>query len=179
MKVLMINSHFTSGGPPRIMNGIYDVLKANGHECKIAAARETEYKPEDSIKIGGNIYINALKSRLLDNEGFNAAKATEKLVEHIKRYNPDIIHLHNLHGYYLNVEMLFEFLKRFSKPVVWTLHDMWPFSGHSAVCDFSSCEKWKMECSKCPCLKEYPSAFCDFSKRNFHKKMRQSILIMF
>ncbi|MCF0105346.1 MAG: glycosyltransferase [Holdemanella sp.] len=173
MKVLQINSFFTVGGPPRIVNGIYDTLKENGHDCKIAAAREELYVPEDSIRIGSkkDAYINALKARVFDNEGFNAKSATLKLIKDIEAYNPDIIHLHNLHGYFINVEILFDYLKKTNKPIVWTLHDCWTMTGHCAHFDFIGCDKWKTQCFDCPQLKEYPSSFgLDHSKNNYISK---------
>lgn len=159
MKVLQINSFFSVGGPPRIMNGIYDTLKENGYECKIAASREKMYVPEDSLRIGSDIAtkINAVKARIFDNEGFNGIRETKRLIKYIESYDPDIIHLHNLHGYVLNVELLFEFLKKIQKPIVWTLHDCWSFTGHCAYFDAAACEQWKTECIDCKQLKMYPS----------------------
>lgn len=173
MKVLQINSFFSVGGPPRIMNGIYDTLKENGIECKIAASREKLYALEDSYQVCSdkNVKINALKARLFDNEGFNAKKDTQKLVEYIKQYDPDIIHLHNLHGYCINLEVLFGYLKSCQKPVVWTLHDCWAFTGHCAHFDLIGCSKWKEQCSTCSQTKEYPASFFhDRSEKNYKEK---------
>lgn len=174
MKILQINSFFSVGGPPRIVNGIYDVLKENGHECKIAAAREKLYAPDDSIQIGNSYdtYINALKTRIFDDEGLSAKRATRELIQNIEQYNPDIIHLHNLHGYYINIESLFDYIKAADKPVVWTLHDCWAFTGHCAHFDLIKCEKWKNECYQCPQKTEYPSScLMNRAKRNYdHKK---------
>ena len=173
MKVLQINSFFSVGGPPRIMNGIYDTLKENGIECKIAASREKFYAMEDSYQVCSdkNVKINALKARLFDNEGFNAKKDTQRLVEYIKQYDPDIIHLHNLHGYCINLEVLFGYLKSCQKPVVWTLHDCWAFTGHCAYFDVVGCKKWKEQCSSCSQTKEYPSSlFLDHCEKNYKEK---------
>ena len=173
MKVLQINSFFTVGGPPRIMNGIYDTLKENGIECKIAAARGQMNVPEDSFRVGTemNVKFNALKARIFDNEGFNAKKATQKLIRFIEDYNPDIIHLHNLHGYSYNLQTLFSYLKKTEKPIVWTLHDCWTMTGHCAHFALVGCEKWKTGCFCCPQIKEYPSSFgIDNSKKNYLAK---------
>lgn len=161
MKVLQINSFFTVGGPPRIVNGIYDTLIEEGHECKIAAAREKMYKPNDSIRIGGKFsaYINALSCRLFDDDGFRSKAATRKLIKEIEKYNPDVIHLHNLHGYYINIEILFDYLKRSSKPIYWTLHDCWAFTGHCSHFTAAKCERWKTRCRDCPQEREYPSCY--------------------
>ena len=173
MRVLQINSFFSVGGPPRIVNGLYDTLIEQGHVCKIAAARESQYVPKDSIQIGKpyRAYINAAEARLLDNDGMSAKDATNRLITRIIDYNPDIIHLHNLHGYYINIERLFHFLKESNKPVVWTLHDCWAFTGHCAHFDLIKCEKWMTECADCPQKREYPSSYVlSMSRRNFNAK---------
>lgn len=174
MRILQINSFFSVGGPPRIVNGIYDTLKKQGHDCKIAAARKKMYVPDDSIRIGNEIevYSNALKARLFDNEGRNAKRATKEFIRKIVQYNPDIIQLHNVHGYYINYEKLFPFLKQYGKPIVWTFHDCWPMTGHCVHFDYIGCEKWKNEgCFACPQSNEYPtSIIADSSTINFEKK---------
>lgn len=175
MRVFMINSFFSVGGPPRIMNGIYDTLVAEGQECKIAAAREKEYVPKDSIRIGSKLAVckNAFLCRLFDNEGFCAKSETKKLVRQIEEYKPDIIHIHNLHGYYINVEILFEYLKHANIPIVWTLHDCWAFTGHCPHFDFIECSQWKLgECKKCTQKDIYPKSigFSNSHKNYMRKK---------
>lgn len=173
MKILQINSFFSVGGPPRIMNGIHDMLKREGIECKIAASREQQYDAVNSIQIGSKIdvYLNAIKARLFDNEGFNAKKSTQKLIKEIEEYNPDLIHLHNLHGYYINVEELFDYLKIYGKPVVWTLHDCWPITGHCPYFSMAKCNNWISGCHDCPQKREYPkSVFMDNSPQNWKRK---------
>lgn len=180
MKILQINSFFSVGGPPRIMNGIHDILKREGIECKIAASREQQYDAANSIRIGskGDVYLNAIKARLFDNEGFNAKKATQKLIKEIEEYNPDLIHLHNLHGYYINVEELFDYLKTYGKTVVWTLHDCWPITGHCPYFSMVKCNKWILGCHDCPQKREYPkSTFIDHSARNWKRKKNAFIMV--
>ncbi len=175
MKVLQINSVCGIRGTGRICTDIADILTQNGHECKIAYGREAvpEQYEKYSFKIGSDfsVKIDALKSRLFDNAGFNSVCATKKLIKWIEEYNPDIIHLHNIHGYYLNVEILFDYLKKANKPIVWTLHDCWSFTGHCAYFDFVGCNKWKSGCEKCPQKHEYPSSFfTDNSYKNYIRK---------
>ena len=151
MKVLQINSFFSVGGPPRIMNGIYTTLKENAHDCLIAAARERILFPEDSIRIGTPIGVNknAVLARIFDNDGFNAKYATKQLINQIKAYNPDVIQIHNLHGYFINIELLFDYIRSSNIPVVWTLHDCWSLTGHCAYFSFVNCNKWKEQCFNC------------------------------
>ena len=97
----------------------------------------------------------------------------KELIKQIRDYAPDIIHLHNLHGCYINVDVLFRFLKIYGKPVVWTLHDCWPFTGHCAHFAVAGCEKWKTGCYDCPQRKSYPVALLlDQSKRNYLAKKK-------
>ena len=175
MRVLQINSFFSVGGPPRIMNGMYDTLKAQGHECRIAAAREKEYAAEDSIHIGNkrDVYFNAAGARIFDNDGFCNTRATKKLIEEIVTYNPDIIHLHNLHGYYIDSDVLFEFLKSFGKPIRWTLHDCWAFTGHCSHFTVAKCEQWRTGCNHCSQLRRYPACYTKGNvKYNYLKKKK-------
>lgn len=174
MKVLMINSVCGVGSTGRICTDIADMLLSQGHECKIAYGRgEVPEKYRDiSVRIGSTfkVYCNVLKSRLFDNEGFNAVGATKKLVRWIKEYDPDVIHLHNIHGYYLNVKILFDYLKTSGKKIIWTLHDCWAFTGHCAYFDCPHCDKWRMECGKCIRVKDYPKALSSHAKRNYKRK---------
>ena len=174
MKVLMINSVCGVGSTGRICTDIADMLLSQGHECKIAYGRgEVPEKYRDiSVRIGSTfkVYCNVLKSRLFDNEGFSAVGVTKKLVRWIKEYDPDVIHLHNIHGYYLNVKILFDYLKTSGKKIIWTLHDCWAFTGHCTHFQVPHCDKWRTECGKCIRVKDYPKALISHAKRNYKRK---------
>lgn len=173
MKILQVNSVCGVGSTGRIATDIYKVLEEQGHECCIAYGRGTAPEGIKTIKIGSNIdnYIHVAKTRLLDKHGFASKRATEEFVKKAEEFNPDVIHLHNIHGYYLNIEILFKFLKKFNKPVIWTLHDSWAFTGHCAYFEYCGCEKWRTGCEKCEQKKTYPiSNLMDNSKWNFTKK---------
>jgi len=175
MKVLQINTVCGRGSTGRIATDINKLLLEQGHESVIAYGRGEAINCDNAIKIGNKIdfYNHALKTRLLDKHGFGSKKATKNFIDRIIDYNPDIIHLHNIHGYYLNIEILFNFLKEFNKPVVWTLHDCWAFTGHCSHFDYANCYKWETHCQKCPERKSYPkSIFIDNSYSNFEKKKK-------
>lgn len=175
MRVLQINSVCGIRSTGRICTDISDILRQSGFEAKIAYGRETvpdKYK-DISYRIGNNIstYVDGLKTRLLDNAGFNSRAATRKFIAWVKQYNPDIIHLHNIHGYYINIEILFNFLKEYGRPVIWTLHDCWAFTGHCSHFTANKCEDWKNGCESCKCSKEYPTAWLfNNSRSNYRKK---------
>jgi len=173
VKVLQINT-FGNLSTGKIAVDIYRTLRANGHEGAVAFARNEVPGDVPSFKIGNSlsVYTDGVLTRLTDKAGHYSKGATEKLIKQIKEYDPDIIHLHNLHGYYINVSMLFDFLKDAGKPVVWTLHDCWAYTGHCCYYSMAGCDKWKLTgCSKCPQKKAYPaSIFKDNSSKNFSEK---------
>ena len=158
----------------RICTDLAAALEADGHEVKIAYGREIvpEQFAKYAVRIGTDfdVKMHALKARLADGAGFGSKHTTKAFVKWIKEYNPDVIHLHNLHGYYINIEILFDYLKTCQKKIIWTLHDCWSFPGHSAYSDAIGCEKWQSGCNKCPQIKEYPKSVIDNSKRNWEKK---------
>ncbi len=175
MKVLQINSVCGIRSTGRICTDIAEILERHGHQCKIAYGRETvpEKHQKYAVRIGSNlgIKVDGLLTRLFDNAGFHSVPATKKFIKWVKEYDPDIIHLHNIHGYYLNLPLLFKYLKESGKPVVWTLHDCWPFTGHCTYFDLANCDKWKTGCKNCPQKKEYPaSILLDNSENNYKRK---------
>ena len=172
MKVLQINT-FGNLSTGKIAVDIYRTLKAHGSDGVVAFARNDTPSDVPSIRIGSSfsVYTDGVRTRLTDKAGHYSKGATKKLIEQIREYDPDIIHLHNLHGYYINVPMLFAFLKEFNKPVVWTLHDCWAYTGHCCYYSMAGCDKWKTVCSDCPQLSAYPASLSkDNSKNNFEEK---------
>lgn len=174
MKVLFINSVYGRGSTGRIVSELGDIVEQSGGEYKVAYGRGAKISDEHCYYIGNklNVYIHALLSRITDRAGFYSKRATKKLIRFIREYNPDIIHLHNLHGYYLNIEILFKYLKEeFRGKVFWTLHDCWAYTGHCVYSDYIGCEKWKTKCFACPKKREYPSSFVfDNCKKNYKQK---------
>ena len=177
MKFLFINSNCGSGSSGRITTEQYAMVKKHGHQAKIAFAHGKPHNvdPSDTFLIHHKVdyYIHNALSRITDRAGFYSHFVTRRLIAFIDDYRPDIIHLHNLHGYYVNIEVLFDYLSSLDIPVVWTLHDCWAFTGHCVHYSFEGCFKWKKECHHCPLKKTYPqSLFMDQSRRNFMEKKR-------
>lgn len=173
MRILQINSVCGKGSTGKIAVDLYHCLEEQGHECCIAYGRGISPGNITSYRIGGkwNSYIHGILSRITDRQGFYSRHSTWKFAERIRTYQPDIIHLHNLHGYYIDVKILFHVLKKLDKPIVWTFHDCWPFTGHCAHFDYAACEKWKNGCYQCPLKEQYPkSILLDSSRRNYKEK---------
>lgn len=175
MKILMINVVCGIRSTGRICTDLAETLNERGDQVKIVYGREAvpEKYEKFALKMGSDagVKMHALKARLFDRCGFGSTFATRDIIKQIEEYDPDIIHLHNIHGYYINVEELFKYLKRCGKKVVWTLHDCWSFTGHCAYFDYVECEKWKTGCHHCEQKTEYPARNgFDMSKKNFAQK---------
>jgi len=172
MKILMINVVCGIKSTGRICTDIAKKLEEQGHEVKIAYGRERIPKSaaKNAIKISTNfdVKMHGIKARIFDSAGFESKRKTKKFINWINEFNPDIIHIHNTHGYYINNKLLFIYLIKLNKKVIWTFHDCWAFTGHCCYFDYNGCNKWKELCHNCPQKKEYPKSFIfDFSKKNF------------
>ena len=178
MKIFQINTVYNSGSTGRIAADIKHALEAEGHECFVAYGRgSSTEKNTECVSNKLDLYGHVFLTRVTDKTGLYSKKATKRIIELIEGFEPDVIHLHNIHGYYLNYKMLFEFLAVYNKPVVWTLHDCWPYTGHCAYYDMAGCNKWQTGCSKCPALEQYPKAMVDGSKSNYKAKKEYFNLI--
>lgn len=169
MRVIEISA-FNNYSVGKIMNDIAINLIQLGHECKVIYARGNS---SDNFFAGkkSSIFFNALLARIFDNDGFCLKSITKRIIKEIDKFNPHIIHIHCLHGYYFNCSLFFEYLKKHETiKVVWTMHDNWAVSGHCAYASFRHCDLWKTNCKNCPAKKDYPKTFFDHSKRNFTRK---------
>lgn len=173
MRVLQINVSVNSGSTGRIAEDIGKVLLRHGHESYIAYGREGRESQSEVIRVGStrDVRLHGVKSRILDRHGFGSKMPTKDLVAQIEQIKPDVIHLHNIHGYYLHVGVLFEYLSGKDIPLVWTFHDCWPITGHCAYFDRVDCQRWKTGCYSCPLRSAYPnSLFLDNSRKNYRDK---------
>jgi len=174
LKVLQINTTLKIGSTGRIVEGIGATLVKISAESVVAGAIGSS-STSRVIKIGNKVdrLIHGLVSRLFDRHGFSSVYATNRFIRELDRVKPDIVHLHNIHGYYLNVKQLFLYLKKSEIPIVWTFHDCWPFTGHCSYFDRVDCVKWKTACGKCPLIDKYPSSWgIDQSNRNYFDKKK-------
>lgn len=169
MKIVHINTYSNTSTGCIARNIAKKQIEA-GNEVLFFYARgpKVDEVPAKRISSKADIYWHGLFSRLFDNHGLNSKRKTKKFIAQLKKFSPERVHLHNIHGYYLNYKILFDYLKKSKVQVVWTLHDCWAFTGHCAYFDYVGCNKWNTTCCDCPQKKMYPkSLFVDFSKRNF------------
>lgn len=176
MKYLFINVLAGSGSTGRIAAEQCRELQRQGHQCVLAYGRGKAMCPDvKTYPIGDpwSARLHGLRSRLLDDAGAGSWAATREFLKWVKEFDPDVIWLHNLHGYYINLELLFGYLRSCGKEIHWTLHDCWPFTGHCAYYDFAECNRWKTGCHDCPEKHAYPkSVLRDNSAGNYEWKKR-------
>lgn len=172
-KLLQINAVINSGSTGRIAEGIGVSSLKHGWDSYIAYGRNDNISESKKIKIGNSydVKFHGFQTRIFDKHGFESKKATKTFIDVIDNLQPDIIHLHNLHGYYLNIEVLFDYLSNINTPIVWTLHDCWAFTGHCTHFSYIGCNKWITQCFNCPQKREYPASFfVDRSRENYEQK---------
>ena len=175
MKILQINSCVNMYSTGRIVEDIGIAIIEQGWESYVAYGRAARESQSQLIKIGSNfdIRMHGIQTRLFDKQGLASVKATKKFISEIKSIEPDLIHIHNIHDYYINYPLLFNYLASANIPIVWTFHDAWPFTGHCAQFSLIACEKWKTACYACPQKNKYPSSYLlDRSKQNYNIKKR-------
>jgi putative colanic acid biosynthesis glycosyltransferase len=171
MKVLQINSVCGTGSTGRIAVQISDYLNQQDVENYIAYGFGKSGRP-NTFCFGNSLdaHLHSFFSRKLGWQGKMSHIPTWQLIRYMERINPDIVHLHNIHGHYLNYEMLFQYLKKKNCQVVWTFHDCWPVTGKCAHFTEVKCEKWKTGCFECPQLDRYPDSERDRSRKSYLEK---------
>lgn len=173
-KLLIVNVSLNFGSTGRIVEGIGKMAIADGWEVYVAhGARYKNASSLKGIQLGtkaGEV-LHYLKSALLDAQGLGSRRATRRFLKRVEELQPDLVHIHNIHGCFLNYPLLFQYLKERRIPVVWTLHDCWAMTGHCAHFERTHCGKWKDQCGKCPQKRDFPASWLlDRSKNNFALK---------
>lgn len=172
MKIVQINT-FPYKATGAIMLNIHRALLENGEDSYVVWGRGRDAQNDREIVIKDDLgtKLHGAYTRLTDKTGFASSRATRRLLNRLDEIAPDLIHLHNIHGYYINIQMLFDYIRAHNIRVIWTLHDCWPFTGHCAYFDAVGCEKWKTGCHSCPQKRTYPASLgLDRSKWNWEKK---------
>ena len=174
MNIVYINTVKNTGSTGRITSDLANIATQNGFTTYIAYGRGElpaspfEYRIGNKADFLHHVFTNFTTGR----NAFASRSVTKRFLNWLDTIKPDIIHLHNIHGFYIHAGMLFEYIKQHNIPVVWTLHDCWPFTGHCAHFDYISCNRWESGCHNCSIYRSaYPySIFKDNSKENFALK---------
>lgn len=183
-KLLQINPvvrENTSTG--KIMRELGELAQAAGWESYIAYSRARDGVPQHSSKlipVGSkfDLLVHWLATRLFDAHGLASRRASRQLIRRIDEIDPDVVHIHNVHGYFLNYPLLLDYLAERGKPVVWTVHDCWLFTGHCYHYAAAGCDKWQTQCHDCPQKLAFPTSWLmDRSLRNFEAK-RQALTVL-
>ena len=176
-KLLQINPVLrTSTSTGRIMKEIGELAMANGWESYVAYSKGRDGLPGSTsipVPVGNKASVawHGLQTRILDRHGLGSVLATKRFIEDIRRIRPDIIHIHNIHGYFLNYRILFDFLSHSGIQVIWTVHDCWLYTGHCYHYMYAGCDRWKTGCGHCPQRGKFPrSLLADRSALNFRDK---------
>lgn len=173
MKVLFINTVYGKGSTGTIISSIGKKIEDEGGQFRVIYGRNFCSQDSHSYFVGNRLSasLHAAMSRLTDGSGRFSSHETKLAINYIRKFDPDIIHLHNLHGYYLDLKILFDFLRNeYKGKIVWTLHDCWAFTGHCVHFSYVDCDRWKNGCFGCPQKTEYPSSFIDNSRNNYLRK---------
>lgn len=182
MKILQVNSVYGYGSTGRIVETIHKACISKGIDSyvifsRLGAINSTKKEVEETENIirvynDKEFKEHVLKAVLLDKHGLYSNKNTYVIIDKIKEINPDIIHLHNIHGFYLNYEILFDFLKTCNKKIIWTLHDCWAFTGYCSHYEYNDCNNWKTGCLNCKYSNVYPYRILSNSKDNYIRKSK-------
>ena len=179
MRILQINSVYDYGSTGKIVKRIHDYLLANGVDAYVIYGRTGAVGDQNNaIKDNHVFYINnnleanyhLINSVIFDKHGLYSRRNTQRIIEKIKEIKPELIHLHNIHGFYLNYRDFFAFLKEINIPVVWTLHDCWAYTGFCSYYDYNECEGFKTGCKNCRFKNVYPYKLFNHAAQNFEIK---------
>lgn len=179
MRVVIINSVYGLGSTGKICATIANRLTGEGNLVKVVYGRAAKEDgiPLISMEDKAGFYEHVMETRLFDHHGFASKRATAHLIKELDEFDPDMLLLHNIHGYYLNVEMLFSWIKsRSTMKTKWTLHDCWSFTGHCSHFLISGCNGWKTGCVKCVNKKSYPKCFGKSDSKNNYDRKRAAFV---
>lgn len=169
-KIVQINTTCGVGSTGKIAVSISELLTDRGIENNILFSTATNgYGLGIACGKPGYTKIQALKSRILGNYGFNSHVETKRIIAELERLSPSVVLLHNLHGHDCNLEMLFSYFRQKQTKLVWVFHDCWTFTGYCTHFTYAKCDRWKNACHHCTQRKQF-SWFFDRSATLYQRK---------
>ena len=173
MIIAEINTGFR-GSTGGIMLGTASLARENGHSVFTFSSYKNETPPKGHYYIGSknSSLLNRIRSVFTGISEKGSTSATKKLIKKLDELGTEVLHLHNLHGWYLNVPLLFEYIRRKKLKVIWTLHDCWGFTAQCSHFEYEGCQKWRDGCFKCPRYRVYPYTYVDRTKKMWQLKKK-------
>ena len=166
----------SNGSTGSIMLNLAQIARRKNIDVKTFSMKwRNQSPPLEMHTYFGSFIENAISIRLGFLTGFNGCFCwigTKLLLKNFDKIKPNIIHLHNLHNCYINLPMLFSYIKKHNIRVIWTLHDCWAFTGQCPHFTVAKCQKWKTGCHNCPSFQLYPKASYDNTKRMWQLKKK-------
>lgn len=173
MKILLIDVNYKNGSTGKIVYDLKQKLEKEGHEVLVCYGRGKKIEEKGVIKFAYDIetLIHAFLSRLIGLMGYFSYFSTKKIINEIKKFKPDVVHIHETHSYFVNYLSLINYLKKKNIKTIWTFHCEYMYTGN---CGHAyDCEKWKNVCKNCPNIEKYPrSLFFDFTHKMFLDKKK-------
>lgn len=139
-------------------------------DCRRARKRTVENEIIIGNRYGRNLSLRF--GRLFGGIDCGVPIATYRFLKQLEALQPDLIHLHNLHGTFIHVGMLFDYIKKHHIPVVWTLHDCWAVTAQCPHFTLVKCDKWKTACGDCPQYMKYPKTYFDYTTWMYREKKK-------
>ena len=174
MKLVQINA-VPYGSTGSIMFSLADIMEEQGHQvlCTTGFTWKGCDRP-DYVMTSGIVEksVHTWLARITGRIGGFSTLATWRLLRRLRKWKPDVIHLHNMHGWFINLPMLFSYIKKHDIPVVWTLHDCWSFTGQCTYYSMVGCDKWRNGCHNCPQIHRYPQSIFDCSSAMWNNKKK-------
>jgi len=171
VRVLLIDVHCKNSSTGKIVYDLYTALNNDGHIASICYGRGPLIDEPNIYKFSSDFetYVHAFLTRVTGFTGVFSPFSTRRLIKYIEKFKPDVVHIHELHAYFVNIAPVMRYLKEHNIKTIWTFHCEFMYTGK---CGYAyDCEKWRRECGKCPQVGEYPaSLFFDFTKRMYYIK---------
>lgn len=171
-RIGIINSIYPYGSTGRICLEMQKSLQDRGFDVVCFHGEGAETSPANyNFSFKFSKCVNAFLSRLDDRAGFHSKIETKRLLNKLDEFSPNLLIVHNMHAYYLDLELFLNYVSNKKIPVIFVLHDCWNFTGHCSYFDYIQCKKWMNQCGECPQTKSYPKSFlCDKSMENYNEK---------
>lgn len=173
MKVLLIDVHFKHSSTGKIVHDLYQGIRDNEHQAAVCYGRGPVESGDGVYKFGLDIetYFHAFMTRLTGLTGCYSPISTYRLIKYIKNYKPDVVHIHELHAYFVNLKPIINYLKNHNIKTVWTFHCEFMYTGKCGHAN--ECEKWKTQCHHCPQVRVYPKSWVfDFTRKMYRDKKK-------